>query len=190
MQLLKIRTILLAVVISLAVLVATFSVLGAAPALAQGSEPSSLAPYSQAQSDDDNWSFGVYFTDPVSIGISDLSGNLLGEGELVGEARCSGANCSQTTRLTYTGPYFTDTIVIEYNFSFLRSVNAEEEHVVVDGMGTINRLGQSERFSFRATFRNNGDGKIYARYDASLPEASVILPSTPGTFELLEMGGS
>lgn len=193
MKQIKILPILLAAVFSLAALVAMLGVLGAAPVLAQdqsGTDPmSSDRLYQPPPPDDDDFDFTIVFTDPPFILITDLSGIIVGEGTHEGEARCSGGICSQSTQLTISC-CLTDTWYIEYNYSILRSVNLEEESVVMEGMGTINRSGQSKRFSFTATFRNISDGKIYARYDASLPEASVILPSAPGIFELSETGGS
>ena len=42
----------------------------------------------------------------------------------------------------------------------------------------------NETFSFIATFQNNGDGTVWVRYETSIPETSLIIPTAPGTFRI------
>jgi hypothetical protein len=64
------------------------------------------------------------------------------------------------------------------------ALDPEEESVVVKGRGEISGRGQKERFSFTATFRNNGDGTVFVAYVASAPDASFTISSAPGSFDI------
>ena len=72
----------------------------------------------------------------------------------------------------------------EYEFVARRSVDPVAERVVVEGTGKMTRLGQTAVFSFFATYQNNEDGTVYAGYEASIPEASFIVPNAPGTLTI------
>jgi len=74
--------------------------------------------------------------------------------------------------------------VYEYKFGTRLALNAEEQVVVVEGRGAISGGGEKERFSFTATFRNNGDGTVFVAYAASRPDASFIIASAPGSFDI------
>lgn len=126
----------------------------------------------------------VVFTDPASIvPISDLMGNEIGEGTHEGELRCNPSNCSQKTQLSITIPVASD-LVYEYKFTTRLALDPEERRAVVGGKGTISNGDHKERFLFTATFQDNRDGTVYARYEASRSDASFIVQESPGLFEI------
>ena len=181
----KMRSVLLAVIIGLGAVFVSIGVLGMSPALAQDLQATgsvSLAPPQQAEPDD-GIVIIVVFTDPFNVQITDLSGNVVGEGEHGGQVRCNGNNCSQKTQLDFT-IYLTEPWSLEYKFTTRQTLDPVEERVVVGGMGTISSRGQKERFLFTATFQNNRDGTVTVRYEASRPDASFIIPAAPGTFRI------
>ena len=187
MRVTKIQSLLLAVGIGLA---AVFIWLGfsgmTSSVLAQGSEPEGAVPESRAPSDD---VIIVVFTDPfpANVEIMDLSGNVIGEGRHSGEVRCNGNSCNHKSLLQFTVP-LTDPLSLteyEYKFTTRQAFDPVEERAVVAGVGTISSRGQKERFSFIATFQHNGDGTVSVTYVASRPDASFIIPRSPGMFTIL-----
>lgn len=64
------------------------------------------------------------------------------------------------------------------------ALDSERGVVVVAGTGMIRTNSQKVGFSFSAIFQDNNDGTIYARYDASNPDASFIILATPGTLTI------
>jgi hypothetical protein len=185
----RMRSVLLAVMMGLGAVFVSIGVLGMSPAQAHELELTgspSLAPAQPPPPDDDDLGFvALYFTEPLTIQITDLSGNVVGEGVHGGEVRCNRNNCSQTTQLIYTIP-LTDWLWSEYEYKFTtrQAIDPVEERVVVGGTGTISSRGQKERFSFTAVFQNNRDGTVWVRYEASRPDASFIIPAAPGTFSI------
>lgn len=122
----------------------------------------------------------IYFTDPNDIYIADLTGNILGVGIHRGEVRCNRiSSCNQKTQLYFTIPATINT-TFEYKFTTLEGDDPDERRVVVSGWGTLSKDGRKERFLFTATFQDNRDGTIMAIYDASRPDASFIIPNSPG----------
>ena len=179
------RVILLVVVTGLA---AVFILLGllrmTSSVLAQGSEPEGTVPVSQAPDDD---IIIIVFTDPLNIQITDLSGNVIGEGVHSGEVRCISNKCNQKTELIFTIPLTDPWPFAEYEYKFKTrmAVDPEAARAVVAGIGTISSPGQKERFSFTATFQDNRDGTVSVTYVASRPDASFIIPRSPGTFTIV-----
>lgn len=189
MRIIKIPVLLLVVSIGLAAVFITLGLLGTtSEVLAQEqaeTEPTYIDPFYQPPppDPDEDLQFIAFFTDEVPIQITDLSGNVLGEGLHQGEVKCNSNNCSQKTVLS-VGYYFTDPVTYEYQFTTRQALDPEEERVVVSGKGRISSDGQKERFSFTATFQNNRDGTVWVRYEASIPDASFIIPYSSGTFEI------
>jgi hypothetical protein len=180
----KLWSFLMAAAMGILAVVVSIGLLEVSPALAldrTGIESVRLAPPAQPPPpNDDDLQFIAFFTDDLSI-ITDLSGNVIGEGEHGGKIRCNKNTCNQQTNLTFR-VVFTDPIVYEYKFTTRLALNPEEESAVVAGKGTISSRGQKERFSFTATFQNNRDGTVWVRYEASRPDASFIIPEAPGRF--------
>jgi hypothetical protein len=182
MRFIKIHSLVLAVAVGLAALFITLGLLAiTSSVLAQGAEPEGTVPVSQAPNDD--IIIIVVFTDPLSIPITDLSGNVIGEGTHIGNARCKSNKCNQNTELQFTIPF--TGLVYAYKFTTRQAFDPEAGRAVVAGTGTISSRGQKERFSFTATFQDNGDGTVSATYDASRPDASFIVPRSPGTFTIM-----
>jgi hypothetical protein len=176
----KMRSLWLAVIIGLGGVFVSIGVLGMSPALAQELEVTrsvSLAPAQPPPSGD--FSIIVVFTDPLNIEITDLAGNVLGEGQYEGQVRCNrNGNCSQATQLQLDG------IAYEYKFKTRQAVDPVAGRVIVEGTGTIVKDGQRERFLFTATFQDYRDGTVASRYEASMPDASFIVPESRGTFKI------
>ena len=122
----------------------------------------------------------VTFTDPAPVQYTDLGGNLLGEGVLVGELQCVGEVCNQKIEFQPA----TETSVYEYKFKSLGAFDPAAERLVVSGTGTIASSGSKSKFSFSAVFEANGDGTMQVTYSASIPQASFAFPAVPGTFEI------
>jgi hypothetical protein len=181
----KLRSFLLAVAMGVVAVVILIDLLEISPALALErveTEPMYLDPPAQPPPpNDDNLQFIAFFTDELTIQITDLSGNVVGEGVHGGELRCNRDNCSQKTYLSF-GVSLTEPTVFEYKFTTGQVLDSVEERAVVGGTGTISSRGQKERFSFIATFQNNRDGTVSVRYEASRPDASFIIPEAPGRF--------
>ncbi len=173
MGFIKIGSSLSAVMIGLAVALISLGALGMmSPAPAQ--EPDLEINVPVAQAPGPAISFVVVFTDPAIIDIQDLEGGVIGEGTHTGKMRCSN-KCSQKTQLQLNGD------VYEYQFKTRQDLDPVGRRAVVAGTGTINSNGQKERFLFTATFQDNRDGTIRVTYVASRPDASFILPESPGT---------
>lgn len=185
MGFIKIQALLLAVFIGLGAAFVSLGLLGeTSVVLAKGQALTESAPNMQPPPpSDDDLIITVWFTDPLSIPIMDLSGNVIGEGIHEGKARCNGNACNQRTELQFT-IWLTDP-VYTYKFSTRLASDSEARTVVVAGTGTISSNGQKERFSFTATFQDNGDGTVSATYVASRPDASFIIPRSPGTFTIV-----
>lgn len=181
MQNSKWRLLLSVLIGSVGTLFVLVGLLGMAPALAQGAQNmEEAAPWVQPPPSDDDWVITVYFTDPASISITDLSGNAVGTGIHEGNAKCYGRNCNQKATLQFTVP-LTDWS-FEYSFTTRQAVDPVAERVEVAGTGTIFRSGQSEEFTFVSTLQNNGDGTVEVKYEASRPDASFMILKAPGTF--------
>jgi hypothetical protein len=184
MRFIKIWSYLLAVIGGLTAVLISIGLLGLSPALANEGElsgPVRQAAPEQPPPPEDDFTWGVVFTDPAIIDVEDLSGEVIGEGVHLGEVRCNGDKCSQKTQLQFT-PFFADPAEYEYKFSTRQALDPKKEKVVVAGTGTISSNGQKERFLFTATFRHNRDGTVWVKYEASRPDASFIIEKSPGTF--------
>ena len=180
--------ILLAVTLGIVVLFSSLVILEMSPVLALEREVT--GPVKQAAPEqppppfnDDELIFSAYFTEDLEIQITDLSGNVIGEGTHQGQVKCYRDNCNQTTQLTLSPP-LREGIVYEYKFTSRQVLDPEAQRVVVAGTGTIANQGQKERFSFIATFQNNQDGTVGVKYEASRPDASFIIPRSAGTFKI------
>ena len=185
----KMRSLLLAVMIGLGAVFVSIGVLGMSSAMAQELEvigSVSLAPPAQAPPpNDDDLQFVAFFTDDISVQITDLSGNEVGEGVHEGSLKCNGDTCSQKIdAIISISDVLTGTRVYEYKFRTRQALDPEAERVVVGGTGTISSGGYKERFSFTATFQNNRDGTVWVKYEASRPDASFIIPEASGTFRI------
>jgi hypothetical protein len=165
MRLQRTRTVTLAVVLAFAGLYAVFAVLAAAPALASG--PITV----------------LILDDPNLRPMLDEGGHLIGYAEHQGGLRCEGIICGQETEMQNIAATVP---VTDYTYSFanLITVSGDEETIVVEGTGVMSsRDVQAAEFSFVATFKINPDRTVYARYDATLPEASFTIPRTSGSIE-------
>ena len=183
MRLIRVRSLLLAVVVGLGALFISLGLLGMTPSvMAQGPQAEVIVPVSQAPPEDD-FGFFVVFTDPLNVEITDLSRNILDEGVHLGKVKCKRDNCSQKTQLQLTIP-LTDPWSVEYKFTGRQSIDPVAERVVVAGTGKISSRTLKERFSFTATFQNNRDGTVWVKYEASRPDASFIVPNSAGTFRI------
>ena len=179
----KVRILLVVVVIPLTVV---FSLLGffraATPVEASGearvaAKAEDLWPSAKPELE---LQYRIPLTDPdyIALEILDLSGNILGEGLHFGRVKCNGDNCSQQTTIVLDGVEYT------YKFSSREAHNPDERRLVVAGRGTLTNGRQKERFSFTATFEDNRDGTVKTTYFASRPDASFVVPETPGRFEI------
>lgn len=179
----KLWSLLLAVAISVIAVVISIGLLEISPALAlerAGTEPMYLDLLAQSPPPD-HLQFVAVFADDLPVQITDLGGNVVGEGEHGGRVKCNSASCSQQTYLRFdTAP--AEPSMYEYRFATRLAIDPVAEVVIVGGTGTISSNGQKERFSFTATFQNNGDGTVSVSYVASRPDASFIVPEAPGTF--------
>jgi hypothetical protein len=183
----KLWSFLLAVTIGVVAVALLIGLADTSPALAlagEATEPMSLDPLAQPAAPGDDLLFGVLFTDDSTVQITDLSGNVVGEGVHGGEVKCKRKSCSHKTYLSFGIPPAEPT-VYGYKFATKQALDPEEERAVVAGTGTISSQGQKERFTFTATFQNNRDGTVWVRYEASRPDASFIVPKAPGTFYIL-----
>jgi len=187
MRFIKMRSFLLVVISGFAALFISVGLLRMSPALAHQGEltgPVRQTAPEQPPPDDDFVFLGVVFTDPAEIEITDLSGNVIGEGTHEGSVRCNRDNCSQKTLLQFTDPTIRES-EYEYKFTARQAIDPVAESVVVAGKGTISSRSQKkEKFSFTATFQNNGDGTVSVTYVASRPDASFKIPRSPGTFTI------
>jgi hypothetical protein len=133
--------------------------------------------------DDDDLMFFAYFPDEDSIQVTDLAGNIIGEGTHGGEVKCNGNTCSHKTDLVFDWMVASPIpLHLEYRFTTRQAFDPEEERAVVAGLGTLSNNGQKQGFSFTATFQNNWDGTVSVTYSASRPDASFIIPRAPGEF--------
>lgn len=181
----KMQLVLLAVVIGLAAVFISLGLLGmTSSVLAQGQErsgPKKVAPLAQPPSD--YFFVGVVFTDPAVIEITNLGIGGAGEGTHTGRVRCNRARCGQKTVVRFTNP--SSDAVYEYQFKTRQVLDLDPpERLVVAGRGTVSSGGQKARFSFTATFQNNGDGTASVTYVASRPDASFVIPKSAGTFRI------
>ncbi len=184
MRFIKIQSLSLAVVIGLGAVFLSLDLLGTtATVLAQEPQeqaltaPPNLEPRMQPLP---QIVHVVVFTDPANHVVQDLAGNSIGEGVHIGEVRCKGDNCNHKTQLDLL--VGSERIGYEYQFKTLLMLDPEGRRSVVTGIGSLYSGPQKERFSFTATFEDNGDGTVFVTYIASRPDASFIIPSSPGTF--------
>jgi hypothetical protein len=181
----KLWSFLLAVAISVVAVAISIGSLEISPALAlerAGAEPVYLDPLAQSPPPD-HLQFVAVFTDDLAVEITDLGGVVVGEGVHGGRVKCNSTSCSQHTYLRFDAAS-PEPSVYEYRFATRMAIDPVAEAVVVGGTGTISSNGQKERFSFTATFQNNGDGTVSVTYIASRPDASYIIPEAPGTFDI------
>jgi hypothetical protein len=127
---------------------------------------------------------GVVFTDPAIIPVLDLAGNDIGDGMHTGVLRCRNDNCNRKIQLVLTDPTTGLLSEYEYQFRSAQTIDPEAERVVVAGTGTRLVDSQRERFLFTATFENNRDGTVKVTSIASRPDASFLIPASPGTFRI------
>lgn len=122
--------------------------------------------------------FGVVFTDPALLGITDLAGTPVGTARHTGEVRCKDDNCQGRVELVV----FNSTGSVYYTYRMKHSValNPETRRSVVEGTGTIFGGMQKERFRFTATYEDKGDGTLLVRYEASRADASFLIADAPG----------
>jgi hypothetical protein len=125
----------------------------------------------------------VDFTDSGVGDVQDLAGNLIGQGEHTGTARCYDGNCGQRTELQLSSAPAT---TYTYKFKDLQALDATAERAVVTGTGVISSENGKDKFVFSAIFENNEDGSLTVTYIASRPDASFMIPGAPGTFTLVE----
>jgi hypothetical protein len=178
----KLRFLLLAVTMGFAAVLIWMVLIEVSSALAlegAGTDPVRLAQPAQQQPPEEDIIVTVVFTDPASTQITDLSGNPLGEGTHEGELRCNLINCSKKTHLSFTS-LTTGAAEYEYKFTTRQALDPEAGRVVVAGSGTISNGDRKERFQFTAIFQDNRDGTVLVRYEASRPDASFIVPESPG----------
>ena len=127
--------------------------------------------------------FYGYFTETLPVQILDLSGNAVAEGTHLGQVSCNRSKCSHKidVELSYSVvlsvPYN-----IEYRFTDRQSIDPENWRAVIEGTGTAGDNGQKQKFRFSATFLNNPNGTVTARYEASIPEFSFVITS-PGSMQ-------
>lgn len=124
----------------------------------------------------------VVFTDPVAHPVVDREGNVL-QGVHTGEVRCLGDNCNKKTQLDLL--VGSDRVVYEYQFKSLQALDSEARRSVVVGRGTMDDGLQRAKFLFTATFEDNGDGTVEVTYEASRPDASFRIPTSPGIFAII-----
>lgn len=174
----RMRPLFWAVAIGIAACLVLVGVFGLSPAQAHDLEP-------VVQRPEPTLDFSVVFTDPAiynqTVEIIDLSGNVVGEGTHWGEVKCRGDNCNHKTMLTLGLPLM-EPVAYEYKFTTILGVDLVGERVLVAGIGTISSDTQKERFSFTAVFENNRDGTVSTTYEASIPDASFVVPNTPGNY--------
>jgi hypothetical protein len=128
----------------------------------------------------------ITFTDTSPIPYTDLSGNLIGEGVLVGELLCVGDVCNQRIEFEPVPPGpAPEPVVYEYKFKTRQAFDPEAELVVVAGTGTLVSSGPKMKISFSAVFQKNPDGTVQVTFTASRPDASFAFPAAPGTFTIL-----
>ena len=179
------RSILLAVIGCLAmvfILLATLGMMSPVLALERVSESLvRLDPLVQIQAPGGSLVFTAVLTEHITT-IADQSGNDIGPGLFGGDVRCNTNNCSKGTLLQFIAD--PDQTEYEYKFTDRLALDPIAERALVAGTGTISRLGQKERFSFTAVFQNNRDGTVSVTYEASIPDASFVIPQAPGTFNI------
>jgi hypothetical protein len=178
-KIIRIKALVLATVFGLAVLFMTLHWLGQAPAVqareqvltepVKASSSMQQAPFPE---------FDIIDLPVVTTDTLDLGGNVLGLGVYDGKLKCNGDNCNQKASLELLGTSY------EYKFSTRQASDPTGGSLIVAGTGTLTSNGHKQRFTFFASFINNLDGTIFSRYDASIPEASFIIPRAPGTMKL------
>jgi hypothetical protein len=153
--------------------------LGVSPALARESEITQpVGPATRWQPPPNLPPVTIVTTLTYNIDITDLAGNPVGQGEHGGQVTCnSNGRCVHATELQLNG------IAYKYRFEERQAVDTVARSAVVRGTGTIDSNGKKERFSFTATFQDNGGGTVAVRYEASRSDASYIVPAAPGTLE-------
>ena len=119
----------------------------------------------------------------TTVEVFDLSGNPISGGLHSGEEWCKNDNCLKKTQLDLNQP-LTGPVTIEYRFETRQALDPEELLVVVAGTGTLFNGNQKEKFQFSASIQDNEDGTLSVTYLASRPDASFMIPSAPGTFEI------
>lgn len=182
----RLRLPLLAVAIAFAAVISWLALMQVSSALAlegAGTGPV-LLEQPELQQPEPSLSVFVVFTDPAfDIPITDLMGNVIGEGRHTGKLRCILGNCSQKANLSFASPLIS-TAEYEYKFKTLQAFDHEARTAVVAGSGTISNGDQKERFLFTATIQDNLNGTLAVTYVASRPDASFIIPESPGRLEI------
>lgn len=167
----RLVALLLTVVVGTATALVLVGFAGMSPALAKPPPPPPAS---------DPWVVVVVYTDPVGVSITDLVGNVLGEGVHEGGIRCyQNSNCNGQTELYFTNPSTNNSY--EYKAATLLTIDPEEQRAIVTGTGILYKDGRKEgRFSYSATIEDNRDGTIKVTYISSNPGASFIIPNSPG----------
>lgn len=124
----------------------------------------------------------LVFTDPAAHVVEDLAGNAIGQGVHIGESRCRGDNCNKKTKLDLL--IGSDRVEFQYQFKTLQAIDPEARRLVVSGRGTISSDPRKETFLFTATIQDNMDGTMKVTYVSSRPDASFLIPKSPGTFDI------
>ena len=184
MRFTNMRFFVLAALMSLGMVFALTGVLRSSPVLALESVETEVTPWNvpaQPPPPKDDWIIVIVFTDPVTVPVLDISGQVVGEGVHLGQAKCRYTNCNQKIELELTSPP-TTALSIEYQFTTRQAFDPTERSVVISGKGTRTSDSQKEKFTFVATFRDNRDGTISVMYQASRPDASFLIPRSPGNF--------
>lgn len=172
---------LLSLIIGLAAAFILTGLLEVSTARAEQQVEVQLQPLPPPPPKDDHLQFIAFFTDDLSIEISDLSGNVVAEGTQLGEVICNGAKCYHKIDVVLTladviaAPY-----TIVYRFADRVAVDLEAERIIVEGTATAGSDAQKEKFRFTAVFKNNFDGTVTATYVSPRPELSFII-TAPGS---------
>lgn len=120
----------------------------------------------------------VVFTDPAGTQIADLAGNVIGTGTFLGKVRCYNGNCNQRTQLAIGSTEY------EYKFTTEQALDPDARRLIAAGIGTMVNQGQKVRFVFTAVFDDNLDGTIAVKIEASISDASFIIPNVSGNMTI------
>lgn len=123
--------------------------------------------------------YHIWLTDELSVEITDLDGTTVGTGMQMGEVLCRN-KCSKSILVDVYYAEMGSQRSIRYQFTTRQAADPNARRVVVGGKGAIQNAGKNDKFTFTATFEDKGGGAIMARYEASMPEASFIVPESAG----------
>lgn len=129
----------------------------------------------------------AYSLDGVFLGLVAHGGRVSCNGDF------NGAKCNQKIALGFTAaftdpdpPCSQDPNCFNYDFKLtnLGTLDKEDRRAVIEGTGTVSSGGKKEKISVTAIFQDNRDGTVEVTYVASNPEASLVVPRSPGTFAI------